>query len=166
MLKVSSFKQTDSSRCGPACVKMVLGYYGIMATENQVAKKCNWTFEKGCDNMDMVKALNSYGLKSILQTDCTYEDIQKCIKKKIPVIVDWFTHGVNPSTTIMANGHASVVVGLDNDNIFLIDPEDGKQRSIPRKEFMRVWFDWRGKESEFISKWEDMVVRGMIITKK
>lgn len=142
MIKLTPWKQSDSSRCGPAVIKMVLAYYGIEASEDEIAKRCNHTFELGCTNMDMKHAFESYGLNVSIYHYSTMEALEHCVKHKIPVIVDWLTPGVSRNKWEMPNGHSSIVVGMDKEYIHILDPEDAEVRKIYKQDFLRVWFDW------------------------
>ena len=62
MLEILPFKQSDGSRCGTAVIMMVLYYYGIDALEDEICKRCNHTYELGCDDEGMKKAFESYDL--------------------------------------------------------------------------------------------------------
>ena len=161
MLNIFPFKQSDGSRCGPASIKMVLQYYGIDALEEEISQRCSLTYELGCTDFQMKKAIESYGLSCQIINNSSLEEIEYWLKHHMPVIVDWFTPGISPQRGDMPNGHSSVVVGIDRDAITLIDPEDGSIRSIQRDEFLRVWFDWR--EYPKITTWEDMVIRQLIV---
>lgn len=161
LLKVPPFKQTDDSRCGPAVVKMILAYNGIKATEDELCKLCNHSYEMGCSNEGMKKALESYGMKVKTKEDASLEDIKKYLDQKIPVMVDWFSNGVSKNTSAVPGGHASVVVGMDENNIYLLDPENAQVRKLLQKDFMSVWFDW--KRSNTIQKWKNMVLRQLMI---
>lgn len=156
------FKQSDSSRCGPAVIKMVLGYYGVDALEEEICKRCELTYELGCTDIQMKKAIESFGFGCSIFNNSTLGDIEYWIRHHIPIIVDWFTPGINPGLEDMPNGHSSIVVGIDRERVYLLDPEIGAVRSVAREEFMRVWFDWR--KDPVITSWDDMVVRQMIIT--
>lgn len=161
MLKITPFTQTDSSRCGPAVIKMVLDYYGIKVTEDAICQRCGWTFELGCTNDQMKAAIESYGLDCVVYNNSTLEDVKYWLNQGIPVIVDWFTPGADPSLGDMPNGHSSIIVDVDNKYVHLMDPEIGKVRKILREEFMRVWFDW--EQTLTIQSWEDMVIRQAMI---
>jgi len=161
MLTIFPFKQSDASRCGPAAIKMVLSYYKIDALEEEICKRCSLTYELGCTDVQMKEAIESFGLGCEIKNNSTLEDVEYWINHHVPVIVDWFTPGINPGLEDMPNGHSSVVVGIDRERIYLLDPEIGATRSIMRDEFMRVWFDWR--QYPTITSWDDMVVRQMII---
>ena len=64
----------------------------------------------------------------------------------MPVIVNWFTRGrLDYSDSEVADGHYSVVAGLDAERIYLQDPETGGLRTLKREDFTRVWFDFSGE---------------------
>ncbi len=82
----------------------------------------------------------------------------------IPVIVDWFSHGTEPVKGNTANGHYSVVIGVDDKDIYLLDPEDGKERAFKHDEFLRVWFDW--EKDKFLTPKTKVYYQTMIIPHK
>ena len=47
---------------------------------------------------------------------------------------------IDYSESEVSDGHLSVVVGIDKENIYLQDPEIGKLRTISRDDFMKVWW--------------------------
>lgn len=53
-----------------------------------------------------------------------------------------------------------MVVGLDEEYIYLQDPEIGELRKIKRNDFLKVWFDFTG---ECIASWEEMIIRQIIV---
>lgn len=159
-VELKPFVQTDDSRCGPAVVKMVLDYYGIETTEDELCKKLKHTYEQGCKNSDMEQLFLEYGLNIHPKENGTIRDLKTWTDRKVPVIVDWLTPGVERNDMFMPNGHASIVVGVDETNVKLMDPEHGGVRTIPHKEFMRVWFDW--EDTEEIYPETKMVLRYML----
>lgn len=156
MLKIEPFKQSDDSLCGPAVIKMVLQYYGIDAPESEIAQHAGHTYALGCDDFGMKRAFEFYGLSVEIKNFSTFDDIQKLLDREIPVIVDWFSGGVNCEPSDTPNGHSSIVVDLSDTHIFLLDPEFGYVRDILKEDFMRCWFDWR---SPYLVSWEDMIIR-------
>lgn len=161
MIDVPPYKQSDDSLCGPAVIKMVLQYYGVIANESEIAELCGHTYQLGCDDIGMKRALEHYGMTVTITDLCTFEDIQSWLAKKIPVIVDWFSSGYNVGVADPPNGHSSIVVELDENYIYLLDPEFGGIRKMLREDFMRCWFDWR--TTPYITNWEDMVLRQCIV---
>lgn len=159
LIPITPFRQSDDSRCGPACVRMVLDYYKVDATEDEIAERCKHTYELGCTDEGMKAAFEYFGLGCTIENDCDLADLEYWSEHNIPIIVDWFADGYNDHA--MPNGHSSVVVGIDRNHVHLMDPWSGQIRNIPRNEFLRVWFDW--KDSDVIEDWKNMVIRQVII---
>src|SRR3989338_3141324 len=147
LLPVKPFQETlFKSMCGPASLKMVFDYYGIEKSEQEIAKLAGTTDELGTDDQGIKKAAEKLGFKVEIKNKGIFEDIQKWLDEKVPVIVNWFTRGrADYEDSEVADGHYSVVVGLDEEFIYLQDPEIGKLRKIAREDFIKVWFDFKGK---------------------
>lgn len=164
-LPVKPFQETlHGSFCGPAVIKMILDFYGIQKTEVEIAVLSNKDDDLGIGAEDIKRVLENEGLKVEIKNFASFEDIQSILDKGAPVIVNWFTRGrYDYPEDEVADGHYSVVVGLDKENIYLQDPEVGRVRTIPKEDFIRVWFDFT---SDHIEKWDDMVIRQMIAVYK
>lgn len=163
MINILPFKQSDSSLCGPAVIKMVLLYYGIDATEKEIASKCNHTYKTGCNDVGMMSAIKSYGLGVSIKNKSTLEDLDYWVKHHIPVIVDWFTPGPGEVSSIdemIHGGHSGIVVDIDREKVYLMDPEIAQVRTITRDEFMRIWFDWH---TDAIISAKNLVIRQSMI---
>jgi len=164
MLDVKPFQETlHADMCGPATLKIVLNYYGIEKMEDELAKLTNVVSGIGIDDKAIKKAAQSLDFQVEIKDEATFADIEEWLRKGVPVIVDWFTKGRSdyPSDEV-ADGHYSVACGLDDIHIYLQDPEIGGIRKLDRKDFMRVWFDFRG---EFI-KPNELIIRQLIAIHK
>lgn len=132
--------------CGPATMKMVLGYYGIEKSEAELAKIMRHSKKLGTTNKDAVRVAKKLGFSVKVKRNSSFKDLEKWLNKKVPVIVDWFTRGRNDhGDSEVADGHYSIVAGLDDKYIYLQDPEIGRIRKLTRDDFKKVWFDFRGK---------------------
>lgn len=147
MLKVKSFQETlNCSYCGPATLKILLKYYGIEKSEKELADMTGWDEDLGVDDKGIKQAAETLGFKVKIKNNSSFKDIESWLRKGVPVIVDWFTRGrTDYGDSDVADGHYSVVMGLDDKFIYLQDPEIGKMRKIEREDFMTVWFDFIGK---------------------
>lgn len=161
LLPVKSFQETlNQSMCGPASLKMVFDYYGYEKSEKDIAEMCGTTNELGTSAEGIQKAVEEMGLRSEIKDNSSFEDIQKWLDKKVPVIVNWFTRGrIDYPEENVPDGHYSVVVGLDEKFIYLQDPEIGKLRKIEKDDFMKVWFDFKGKYIEP----NELIIRQLIV---
>lgn len=164
-IPIKSFQETlYASMCGPASLKMVLEYYGIDKSESELAQLAGTDPDLGTSDEGLKKAAEGLGFTVEIKNNSTFEDIQKWLDKKVPVIVNWFTRGrIDYPESDVPDGHLSVVVGLDEENIYLEDPEIGKLRTIARNDFIRVWFDFK---SDQITSWDDMIIRQLIAIHK
>jgi len=160
LLPVKPFQETlHQSMCGPASLKMVFDYYGIEKSELELAKLAGTTDDLGTDDQGIKKAAEELGFKVEIKNNSTFKDIQGWLDKKVPVIVNWFTRGrADYEDSEVADGHYSVVVRLDQEFIYIQDPEIGKLRKIEKEDFMKVWFDFTG---EYI-KSDELIVRQLI----
>lgn len=160
ILKVKPFQEIlCQSMCGPASLKIVLAYYRVNKSEKELAKLSGWDKKLGIDEKGIKKTAETLGFQVKIKDNSSFDDIEKWLDKGVPVIVDWFTKGRNDyRESEMADGHYSVVCGLDDKFIYLQDPEIGRVRKIKRYDFMRVWFDFKG---EYIKK-SELVIRQII----
>lgn len=160
MLDVKPFQETlHADMCGPATLKIVLDYYGVHKSEKELAELTDVIKGIGVDDRAIEKAAKSLGCKVEIKNEATFKDIETWLKKGVPVIVDWFTKGRSDyNDSEVADGHYSAVIGLDENFIYLQDPEIGGVRKLDRDDFMRVWFDFEG---EYL-KSSELVVRQII----
>lgn len=150
MLNLKPFNQS-AGFCGPASLKIVLEYFGIKKTEKELAKLSNANPHQGTKAKNIVKAAKKLGLKAFYKDFSSVKEIKKYIDKKIPVIVDWFSHD---------DGHYCPVAGIDKKFIYLQDPDLGKINKIDLITFQRVWFDF---EEAKLNKKQDIFIRRLIV---
>ena len=164
MLKVKSFQEKlNCSYCGPASLKILFSYYGIDKTEKELAKMTGWDKELGVNDKGIKNAAERLGFKVEIKNNSNFKDIEKWLKRSVPVIVDWFTRGkADYNDSDVADGHYSVVMGLDDKFIYIQDPEIGKMRKLEIEDFMMVWFDFTGK----YLKPNELIIRQIIVIYK
>ncbi|MEK7082916.1 MAG: C39 family peptidase [Patescibacteria group bacterium] len=161
LLPVKPFQETlHAGMCGPASLKMVLEYYGVEKTEKELAELCGTDSNLGTSDEGLKRAAEHLGFTVEIKNNSTFDDIGHWLDKKVPVIVNWFTRGrMDYDDSEVPDGHLSVVIGLDDEYIYLQDPEIGVLRKISRDDFMKVWFDFTG---EYIKTWDKMIIRQLI----
>lgn len=135
ILDVPHYLQSDDSTCGPASLRMVFAYYDYYLSEKDIAEACDHTYELGCKSEDMACAAESLGFDVYLKNNSTIEEVIRLIDANVPVIVDWFC-GDPPE------GHSSVVIGYNDDNLFILDPYLEEMRIVSKFDFRRCWFDF------------------------
>jgi ABC-type bacteriocin/lantibiotic exporter with double-glycine peptidase domain len=128
--------------------------------QKELAKLAGASSSLGADDKGLARAAKHFGFKVKVKNNSSFKDIKKWLDKKVPVIVNWFTRGRKDySDSDIADGHYSVIAGIDDKFIYLQDPEIGKIRKLERDDFMRVWFDFRG---EYIKSGE-LIIKQIIV---
>ena len=125
--------------CGPACLQMVMEYFGIRETQKKLGVIAGTTPISGTPHKGMIQVLRQYGFDvKVKHTKTTFEDLRIFVnEKKLPVIVNWYSV-FNPP----ASGHYSVVVGINKKTITLMDPEIRTTRTLDLDDFNKLWFDF------------------------
>lgn len=149
MLPVKPFAQSPDF-CGPACLKMVLEFFGVKKSEAELVKLSGADRLHGATAQELVNAAKLLGFEAEYHDYSSLEELRGYLDNQIPVIVDWFSHD---------DGHYSVVVDMDEENIFLQNPEIGNLQAIDLVTFKRVWFDF---EPDFLNKSDDVIIRRVI----
>jgi predicted double-glycine peptidase len=151
MLKIKPFRQ-QTGHCGPASLKMVLDYYGLDKSEQELIELTDCNMDLGVEAGRLLTTAQDLGFNGYIKDNAELPDIkQEVIEHKRPVIVDWFSED---------DGHYSVVVDINDENIYLLDPELGYVRAMRLNKFYRVWFDFPG---EYIKTKDDLTIRRMIV---
>ena len=135
LIEVPHYLQSDDSTCGPASLRMVMAYFGLEISEEDLAGACGHTYELGCRSEDMACAAKSLGFDVYLKNNSTIEELSRLVNAGQPVIVDWFC-GDPPE------GHSSVVIGVSENNIYILDPYLEEMRVVAKEDFRRCWFDF------------------------
>ena len=150
-MRLKPFRQTPGL-CGPASLKIIFDYYGVSVSETKIAKAAGATRGKGCSIKGLIKAAKYFGFKTYLKKKSSLDNLKYFVKKKDPVIVDWFFED---------DGHYSVVADIDKNNITLIDPSLKRGiRKFSNEKFLRIWFDFPGK---YIKDSKEVILRLVLV---
>jgi ATP-binding cassette subfamily B protein len=115
-------KQPDAMDCGPACLKMVAGFYKMNFSLESLRKKCYITRE-GVSFLGLSEAADSLGFRTI-GVKVHFEVLNENVP--FPCIVHW------------RQKHFVVVYKIKNDKIWIADPAVGLMK-FSRDEFVQNW---------------------------
>ena len=137
-LDVPYHKQQNWYTCGPTCLRMLLEYFGISASEEDVTKACKTT-ELGTTPSQLVKGSDILGLDADALKYEDLEDLKHTLKSGNPVIV-LLDAGILYGG-IQGFGHFVVVTGFDSNDIIYHDPDipDGQDARCSIEIFMQAW---------------------------
>lgn len=136
-LPLSHKQQQDLGYCLPACAQMVLAYLGISRSQESLARMMGLVVPVGVPS-SRIKNLASLKITVTYQQG-TLEDIYYWLNQGVPVIV-FLLMSELPHWRGQELQHAVVIVGLDNQNIYLMDPalETGPT-PVPVGDFILAW---------------------------
>jgi len=115
-------KQPDAMDCGPACLKMVAGFYKKNFTLETIRKKCFITRE-GVSFLGLSEAADNLGFRTV-GVRIPFEMLVD--NAPLPAIVHW------------RQKHFVVVISIKNDKIWVADPAVGIVK-YSREDFSRNW---------------------------
>ena len=117
-LKIIPHEQSRAGFCGPAALRTLIAYFGVLKSEKFLADLCGATISKGTRPERLVKAVQRLGFKVKNAENGSWKGLNDYINRKsLPVLVDWF---------MVNDGHYSVACGLNKKMIWLADPSIGK----------------------------------------
>ena len=146
MLAVPHLRQQTDWTCGPACVAMLLGYYGRNQGEMALADRLGADPENGVDPQPIVSYFRSEGYRTKTRFGMSLEDVSQCLAKGWPVMVAYQDWAHRPSATnyhtCWDNGHYAIIAALEPDRLWLVDPSsDRPRRSLKTDDFIGRWRD-------------------------
>ena len=154
MINVKPYREKPEL-CGPSSLKMVIDFFGIEKTEDELAELAGYIPTKGTTSEGIINAAKILGFNAFQKDFSEIKDIEDYVaNKNIPVIVDWFS---------IDGGHYSVIVGVDNKNIYMQDPESIELKTFDLETFKAVWFDFKG---DYPETKDDIIIRRMIVVYK
>lgn len=136
LLKVKAFKQLPSF-CGPACLQKIFHYYGVEASQKEIAKVAGTTLSVGTGKRGIFKAAKFFGFKAQQFNDVKLSQLRKWNQKGIPVMLDYYKVDARPDT------HYSVLLDITKNKVTYLDPEDAKIHRVTTTYFERVWFGFK-----------------------
>jgi len=148
-LDVPIFRQSTNYTCGVASFQAILGYIGIKEEgselrEDNFAKELGADPDQGTDWLKMVEYARGRGLKANVYQNWTIAQLEDSIRKGVPIMVAiqaWRDES-EEWANCWDDGHAVVVVGFDDDNLYFMDPSTFAHYAfIPKTEFMMRWHD-------------------------
>lgn len=132
--------------CGPACVAMVLNYYGENLTTNEVFDRTG--ADKGLITVsELRKAIYYFKYTSNYLKNCSEEDLKSYIDKDIPpIVLVHYGDLTSRQDKKYTGGHFVLVVGYRSDGFFVNDPDfrgdiryQGDHHFYTKDEFMKAW---------------------------
>lgn len=136
MIKVPYHKQDFWFSCFPACIRMLLEYYGIKVKEIDLRKLFGTTPKRGTEWPKVVDKIRKYGVEFVYLRNQKFEKLVGLIKEGVPVVVSVDTLSLGDFSH---RAHTMLVVGVFNKKVVIHDPEKGSSIEIDKDKFLKAW---------------------------
>lgn len=151
-LSVPLVRQATSYSCGPAALLAVLYYWQAFdGQESDLYAALHTTEQDGTEpyNIERV-ARDQYGLDARYRTDVTVDELRTALAGGQTVILDLqaWQDRAQPWDGDWDDGHYVVLVALDGQSLFAMDPSAGGAYAwLPLDEFVTRWHDVETKNN-------------------
>ena len=135
LLNVPHFQQSGSHTCVPACVRMVLAYWGHAYTEEELVSVFRTVPRLGTLFDDIAPGLQRLGFRSLLFENADMKRLRNLINNNWPVIVFLDATDLRPGH----RGFHALVIGASDNQIFCLDPEQNTLTTFKANVFERIW---------------------------
>lgn len=132
-MKLLKYRQKKASICGPACMKVVLDYFGIKKEIEELVKELKTTKKEGTDHAKMVQLIKKNKLQFKIKTKSRLAQIKKLLKSHLVVVDYWIPY--------YQESHYALVKKLDSQRIYLHDTRFGPNHSYKINYFLKNWWD-------------------------
>jgi ATP-binding cassette subfamily B protein len=122
--KFPNYKQYDTMDCGPACLKIIAGYYGKHLSLDYLRSICH-TNRSGTPLISLIEAAQKIGLQSE-GVSIGFQDLATTVQ--LPCIIFW------------QRKHFVVVYKITDAKVFVSDPACGLL-TYKRDEFINYWME-------------------------
>jgi ABC-type bacteriocin/lantibiotic exporter with double-glycine peptidase domain len=137
-MKLKTFQQKYSHSCIPACVRIVLEYWGYCYTEEELISACKCFPRVGTLPENAISGIESLGHNALWFEEATTERLISLIENKWPVIVFLYAGDLPYGRSGL---HAVVVNKINKGKILYIDPALAKEVVLDLDVFLKAWGD-------------------------
>lgn len=143
LLDFPRVRQSTNYYCGPACLHVVMAYYGVNIPEKDIAKMLKTNWSEGTSVRNLIEISKFYAEEHRLNIACgsfTIGKIKQNIKRQFPVIVGFQAWGETENyAEDWKSGHYAVIIGYDEEGFFFEDPYIINRGYLSFEEFSKRW---------------------------
>jgi ABC-type bacteriocin/lantibiotic exporter with double-glycine peptidase domain len=129
-------RQEHSHTCGPACLRIVLEFYGTILTESALEAQCRTTL-LGTGRTELAQGAIALGFGAHLVERFTYDEVSNCLSQGQPIIAVIDASVLYPG--IAGFAHGVLIIGLEEGVVVYHDPESAAAVEVPWERFAAAW---------------------------
>jgi ABC-type bacteriocin/lantibiotic exporter with double-glycine peptidase domain len=147
--KIVAFEQKSVFDCGVAMVRAIYAsLVGVVLDEKSLRDKLGSKMEHGTRVEDIKKFFADKGLAMTETENTSIEDIKRGLGEGKLCLVVYQAWGTEKEYSELESGHYSVIYGVDEEDVYLLDPsihkDDGLglgRRKLSLERFLANWKD-------------------------
>jgi predicted double-glycine peptidase len=137
MPKLLIYKQKNNWTCGPACMLVVLDYFGTKKDIGSLLIEMRTTKKEGTHHSDIINLLKTCKLQYLVKRNCSIHDIKKHLCTNLVIVGYWIPY--------YKESHYSIVKKVNSSRIYFHDTWFGPKHNCTIDYFLRNWWDDEAK---------------------
>jgi predicted double-glycine peptidase len=143
---VPDVRQSTDYSCGISAMEAVLRYYRVPVDEAALLREAKVDPEVGASLAKLAEIARKRGYVAEIRANLTLEQVEEEVARGRPAIVlnqSWRADPDLAWADCWDDGHYLVVIGADDDAVYVEDPSiEGARGRIRRAEFVERWHCW------------------------
>jgi HK97 family phage portal protein len=150
IIPVPDYRQSGNYDCGAAATHAVCAYFGVgERTEEDFIEALDTTPEGGTEPRHILTYLEQVGLSALPRDGMSLQDVAESVDHGCPVIVCFQDYGTPEEEARDESGHYVVVIGIDDQRVYLQDPSAGRVE-MPLEQFESNWHDEDDQGNKYV----------------
>ena len=121
-----------TQECGPTCMAMVMNFWGVKTTKDEIWPKVRAYYGPYTNGNDMNNYFRKHGFKTKVMTTTKYTNLKYFIHKGYPLIA------LTETRRYPGAGHYIVLIGYNEKGFNIIDPDPGKFDFLTYEQFKKL----------------------------
>lgn len=150
---IVAFEQSAVNDCGVAAVRSIYASLtGVILDEKSLKDRFNVKVNDSTRTEDIKMFFGEKGLNVIERENLSIEDIKRDLGEGRLCLVVYQAWGTEKEYSELESGHYSVIYGIDDEDVYLLDPsihkDDGLGLGRRKLSLERFLANWRDKDSQ------------------
>lgn len=151
-LRVRPVRQRTEFSCGPAVLLSILQYWGVPVQDERELYDSLGTSHGGTRPQAIVNTARKFGLNADVRRHVSVGDLRLAVGRGETVVLNiqrWESDVPEPGREC-EDGHFVVLVWIDDQDAYVMDPHTGGFGWLPVRALLDRWFDrpWPGEPCE------------------
>lgn len=131
-MRIPFVRQRNTWSCGPACLQMILGAFGMRISQVSLIRECHSAYAHGTHRTEMTRCLRRRGIAATPNARGTLATLRAALRRGDIAIINY----VEPTDD---EGHYAIVTAETDSAFLLHDPWNGKNFRVTAAQMRKRW---------------------------